>query len=325
MTDFAKDIDLRGNKIKRAKIDIADRNQIESDDAIDKQYVDDVDIYETSITANPALQPSHGIEDRTLLHQKPTKEIFDNLFYPIVLHSYVKPTLAASARYVEPGTNIDVDITPGKEVDVILEGVVTLNDSEGVAYYEYSGSGIAGTVNTTSSTYLIPNYIVENTQSWQIDVKYLGALTALDSRGNDDEIGAPGALKFDSGMLTEKIEVNLPFAYYALSISGNIAFPSANTLNALLENGKVITELTNELEVAVPSGNTYTTFIAIPSNTIKQLSIVKDNSQSMTESFSSTLVYNVVFGQSSVTYAVYRATNGIGYTNNSTYNIKILD
>ncbi|BBI90729.1 hypothetical protein [Tenacibaculum phage PTm5] len=332
MGDFAKDVDFHGNKIKRAKVDIPNRNSIANDDAIDKQYVDDVDKYTTTTSSNTGVQPTNIVTDRTLIHNKPSRELFDLIFYPIIKAKYIKPTFTATTRFVQVGTNTAVTPEVGMLVDVKFDITTTLNDSQGLDAnkYQLSGSGITGTISGIDdgvAGYTISNYIIQENNTWQLTQNYKQANVKNDSRGNADATGDPTAPYFNASTQTQTINNVVKWVWYGVALNGDISSPSNTTIGTLLSSGKKHGDVPTEAKVSVPSGGTQTIYFAIPINgiSIPQLTATKDGSMPVTASFTGTLLTDVPDATNSgntKNYALYRATNGNGFAQVAEYVFK---
>lgn len=340
MGDFAKDVDFHKNKIKNAKVDIPDRNSIDPDDAIDRQYVDDVDVYETVLSANVTIQPTHGtVKDRTLVHGKTTRQVLDEILYPLVLAKYVKPTIEFSVQYMALGTSTPVTtIEPGMLVDVWLQATVTLNDSPALSTnaISLSGNGIPTIVNgldaVTMPTYKILNFPVPIEGTWNFFMDYVAATVKTDSRGNTDTVGLTGYPYFTSGQTpVQTITVNANWPWYVLDSATDLGTITSSTLNGLLAPGKQFGNVVQGTEIDIAASGTRYIYFAIPlqegSATIPNIEVVKDGAMPVQGSFSSSLLLNVPDLSSSGqtrNYAVFFANNGAGFDQPAKYKFKTL-
>lgn len=333
MGDFAQDVNFRKNKIKNAKVDIPDRDNIEEDDAIDKKFVDDSLIYSTDLTADTSLQPSNEIFDRTLLHNKNIFEVFDEVFYKLIKASYIRPTMSLSLEFYQPGTTILVSSPePGEVVDAIFTTSFSQNHSKGITggvdYLQLSPSSFSQS-NANVGAYTIPNYVVDVSSSWRASIDYQEANTLNDSRGNPDTSGLSTAPYFGPGTLTSTISRTIAWPYYAVVLDGDVPAPNAIQLNSTLSSGKVKSDLVGEIEIDIIAGGTKTIIFAVPISgvTMPQFQVTKDSSISVAASFTTSLLTSVPDVTNSgqlINYAVYRATNGNGFDLASKYQFKLI-
>lgn len=331
MTDFAKDVDFRGNKIKRAKVEILDRTNIDQDAVIDKQYVDDVDTYNTQLTADLTVQPNNEILDRTKLHNKSTKQIFDELFYKIINHDYEKPIIDLSYVFYVAGSNTIVnEPIVGSTYDVKLSFDFDLLDSIGLqsSLVEISGTGILGQVSTANTSFIIPNYVVKTFQQWTAKLNYLQAFVRTNSRHLPDTIGTAQNPYFGAGSITTTVSCQLNYSWYAISLHGDVQTPTAlNLASAMTAQGRFTNAVPNQISVMIPPDTTRTIFVAIPYSgavqTLLDVNIVKDFGISVTDAFTKEILYNVPVGTSFINYVIFRGTTGIGFTNVSTYTFNL--
>lgn len=333
MTDFAKDLNLRGNKLKKAKVEILDRNSIANDDVVDKQYVDDTDTYSSTLTANTSIQPTRYITDRTLLHQRTKQQIFDALFYERVPHDYLLPISTMTVRYVSPGTNTDIDIEPGTLVDLRITFSTNFRSSAGLdtaSNYNLTGTGGINQTGITAGTVTISNYTVQLTNSFQLTTHYLAAPTQNDSFGDPDPAGSTTHPKFNAGSITTNVVDNVIWPWYLLVLDGDVAVPNASSLNTALSSGKNRTTRPSVNTVTVPAGSTKTVFFAVSigtSTTIPTgLSVIKDNALPVTSSFTGqviTAVADVTASGLTQNYAIWKSTNGVGFSTAAQYELTL--
>lgn len=326
------DLDLRKNKLLSAKVEIADREAIENDDVIDKQYVNDEDTYVTALSdpltglnSGKPLQGINGITTNTVVHGKSNRELFDMIFYPVTPPTYVQPTLSISRTIVNQQTEVPISAPyeVGTQVRVNLVANTVLNDSQGLngtSPYTWSGIGISGNQTTGSSVYSV-DIDLSPSNTWQCIASFLGSAVKNNSHGLSDSTGIFGTVS-----KTANSSLTAYWPYWIDVITGDVPAPTNSTELRQLTNKNLAARPTT-FNVTFPGDSlSKTLVIAVPA-TNASISAIKDGAQPIAASaWTKVQIANVPsLGNSGQTqnYTVFRHNIGIGFSTQSVYSITI--
>jgi hypothetical protein len=329
--DQLSNIDMHGNALLHAKVVISDRENIESDDIIDKQALDESEIYSTDfsdpstgLNAGKPLVAFGGITEDTIVDGKTNKQLWDLAFYPLQHPTYVQPTVSLSCTFLHPDTLavLSAQYEVGQLVIARLTVTTTLNDSAGLSGslpYTWSGSGLSVAEQTGLNTVDI-SFNIGLSNSWSVSTVFQGSAIKNDSHGNPDSTGIFGIVT-----KTSTASKTSYWPYYATVLSGNIAAPVSSE-DVVTLSGKVLATTPTTITITIPAGSTKTLILAVPSATAT-VSMIKDGALPIAPAaITKTTVSNVLAtGTSglSTTYSIFRHTNGVGYANDSVYTITI--
>lgn len=329
--DFGSNINLHKNKLQEAKLEIIDREFIENDDVIDKQFVDDSQIYSTELSnvstgvnSGKPIAVFGGITLDTVVDGKTNSELWDLALYPLQHPMYVQPSITFTSSILDQNTlsPISAPYEVGQSVLARLSVSSVFNDSQGLQGtlpYSWSGTGISGTATTGLSTVDV-NLDMLASNSWSNTTVFQGSAIKNDTHGNPDSTGIFGVVS--------KTATSSKTAYWPYWISvnnGNISAPSnQTTLRAL--SGKVLGSLPTTFTVIIPAGSTQTLIISVASLTAN-ISMIKDGAQPIASGAiqKSTILNVQSIGTSGQTnnYTVFRHDNGVGYAVQSVYTVTI--
>lgn len=240
-------IDLFGNKIHRGKVAIVDRNIIADDDLIDKKFVTDSLIYASTLSDTATFNQVSEIDNKTLVVDQPVNDVLDALFFPLILHDYIKPTSDVGIVVEETLSTLDVTNTlleVGKSIHFEVENIVTINDSQGlldVNPYEYNIETSSGVVVTQSalSSYQSADIAIGTETTFYVVSKYKDAVLLNDSHGNPDAIGTAENPIFLANQLDDSIVVNAVWPTFLSIFSTAPPVLDATNMMATLESGDI--------------------------------------------------------------------------------------
>lgn len=326
------DINLNGNKIKKGKVDIPNREEIGTDDVIDKQYVNDEDTYASDLSDpddglnnGKPLQGFGGITTDTYVDNKTNSELWDLALYPREAPVYVQPIVSIVNAYTdeESGPPITPPFEVGSNINVELTAAFTFNDSDGLNGlnpYGWSGDGFPLGIQQSSINVVYVNLDVEPINSWQVDVSFLGASVKTDTHGDDDPTGQFGPL-----VKTATKSLTSYWPYWVSMNNGLVDTPRSGTELRLLP-GKIIGQQPTSLSVVFPGdSSSKTLIIAIPALDVT-ISAIKDGAQPIAPSAweKSTIQIDSLGTSGQMReYTIFKHNNGIGYSSDSVYDITI--
>ena len=332
MPKYFENIDLNKNKLLKSKVEITDREAIETDDVIDKQYVDDNDTYASDLSdiddglnSGKPLISIGGIDTNFVVDGKTNKELWDALFYPRTSPIYTEPTINLVGLYSDTntGNTVSLPFEVGQLIDVNLTANYNLNDSDGLngsSPFTWSGSGLAGS-QVTGNNNISLSLDLQTSNSWSVTAAFLGAATKNDSYGDPDTTGI-----FGNVTKTDNLSLTAYWPYWIDVQTGNTTAPTNDTELRSLSN-KSLGSRPTSFNVTLPGdGQTKTLIIAVPASNAS-ISAVKDGAQPIAASaWTKTTISNVLsIGNSGQTqnYTIFRHDNGIGFTTDSVYSITI--
>lgn len=326
------DLDLQKNKLLNAKVEITDREAIEANDVIDKQYVNDEDTYVTALSdpitglnEGKPLQGLNGITTSTVVHGKSTRELFDMIFYPVTPPTYVQPTLSINRTIVDQQTESPI-VAPyevGQQVRVTLTANHVLNDSQGLngtSPYAWSGIGISGSQTTGSNIYQV-DIDLSPSNTWQCIASFLGSAVKNNSHGLPDSTGIFGNVSKNANS-----SLTAYWPYWISILTGDVTAPTTSTELRQLTNKNLAVRPTS-FNVTFPGDSTSKTLIIAVPATDASITAIKDGAQPIAASaWTKVQIANVPsLGTSGQTqdYTVFRHNIGIGFSTQSIYAITI--
>ncbi|BAV39249.1 hypothetical protein BPT24_124 [Tenacibaculum phage pT24] len=216
--------DFNKNSIKNARIPDVNSGEEHDEDAINRKFVEEK-LKVKNLSATTTVNDVGGIPAGTDIDGKTVNEILDEVFNPLIAPTYTKPTVQLSIQ------NLDELKQSGKQVDVVLEAIVTLNDSEGITSYTFSGSGINTPVVQAGNIFTVSNFeLLEGIQSWDVNISYQGSVIKEDSHGNDDNTGIFG----DANDINSDVSLDLkPPILTNISRNSGINFTSMTDVEIL--------------------------------------------------------------------------------------------
>lgn len=350
MKKIYQDIDLRSNYIKNSKVETHPSNE-NNETIANHEYVNEVDKYNSSLTQNTSLepQPIGGITTREQLHDKPTNEILDQLFYPRVLHDYIKPTIAINGHSISPNT-----YEVGKSVSINPSISINLKDSSGFkdsGAYElkvfdvYKGSVIdsdfVGQYHISEDTPItqINDVVLKENMSLFAKVNYKRANVLNDSLGDIDLIGTTNNPFYEDGYtISSARHFKAYWGYYLSVIDETYSMTpeeiesalntDSNELKTIFETFKTVGEKPTSFNLDIDGdGKQKHVYIIVPyDNSLPSISVTKDGSFSITASFERKdlgFINDIENSGLQKKYAMFYHNNGVGYQKDSTYSIQI--
>ena len=325
-------LDIRENELKNAKVTNTYDNPITTDEVVVSSvagttYVDKSVIFKTTKEASVGVPKQlseaniSGIQIGDQVEGLTYSQLFDALVHPTINPTYTLPT----GVFLLSGVS---DFEVGASVTANLNMSVTNNDSQGSngsTPYTFSGGSLTVTPQTSNSKsnsgYVMKEGSVLNT--WNVSYSYLGSLTKNTNHGVAYPTGS-----FGSGTLTGT--QSLPGVWPYFTSSKNTIPPptSGGNLRNATNFTKTVAATPTTLAIVVSGdGNPKSITLAIPdtSNTSK-VNVIKDGSINVTSSFTRSVIASVSDKTSSgqfKQYAVYYATNGVGYSVDSIYSFTI--
>jgi hypothetical protein len=243
---ITRSVNFFKNFLKQAKVQILDRTSIEDDDLIDKKYVDDSQIYDSELGNNASVEfkSIENIDDKSKVVGKPTTQIFDELFFPLINHSYQLPESDVDIVVEDTLSSLDVTsklLEVGQSIHFDVDNIVQINDSKGLLAtnpYEYNIETDSGVqVNQSNlSSYQSPDIAVSKETKLYVVSKYQEAETKKDSHGNDDLTGTVENPKFVAGQLDSEYIIQARWPKFVGIFSGSQTTPDANTLMSTLSS-----------------------------------------------------------------------------------------
>ena len=201
---------------------------------IDTSVSSDAGIYNTTLDPSLAMpNPVGGIPaDTTVADLKGDTfiKLFDDLLFPTVEPTYVSPNnsfVDNQGPYEEIGTSIDITFNAGFSRGQILVSGNFQDYRSGLPNtYTYTGTGIAGSVSSTSltdSSILYGYTVLIGVQSWTNTVSYDAGPQPYDNKGNPVDSPLPAGT-------TSAKTVSFEGVYPIYATISNIADPNEKLL-----------------------------------------------------------------------------------------------